>query len=73
MPPGRKVWLSLLAAGGTYELIGLLDPDGEDTLSEFTRWAFRTHTKPGAVAFLATSLGFVAWFLPHILRKKKVL
>lgn len=70
MPTGRKVWLALLLTGGAYELRGVLHPHEEDTLSEFTRWAFRTHTKTGAVAFTAACLAFGAWFLPHILEKK---
>ena len=70
MPPGRKVWLAILLAGGAYEARALLDPSSEDTLSAFTRWAFRTHTKAGAVAFTASALAFGAWFVPHILQSK---
>jgi hypothetical protein len=71
MSTGRKVWLGLLLAGGAFELRAVLDPKGEDTLSEFTRWAFRTHTKAGAVTFAVAALSFGGWFIPHILRKKK--
>ena len=70
MSKGRKVWLALLLAGGAFELQALLHPDREDTLSEFTRWAFRTHTKAGAVTFAVAALTFGGWFIPHILRRK---
>lgn len=71
MPTGRKVWLALLLAGGAFEARAVLDPHSEDTLSEFTRWAFRTHTKKGAAVFTTAALGFGGWFVPHIIQHKQ--
>lgn len=71
MPTGRKVWLGLLLAGGAYELRGIFRPGMEDTLSEFTRWAFQTHTDRGRLAFGSLWPMFALWFYGHILRRRR--
>ena len=64
----RLIWGGALGALVAYDLIcDRGDPDG-DTLSEVTRDVFHTDTPAGRVRFIATTLGFVAWWLRHILR-----
>lgn len=38
------------------------------TLSECTRYLYRTHTPLGRCAFVASWLALSAWFVPHILK-----
>lgn len=38
------------------------------TLSEVTRMVYRTDTRFGRCAFVASWVGLSAWFLPHILK-----
>ena len=65
-PRGRLVWGVLVGIGLTVEAWGIFHPGAEDTLSEFTRWAFATDTTAGKWIFGAAWVGFAAWFLPHI-------
>lgn len=67
MVHGDVVWGALLAAGALYELDTMANGRAGDTLSERTRWWFRTHTRPGRAAFAAAWLVFAGWFLIHIL------
>lgn len=68
MSMGRFVWGALLVFGAAIEINGVMNPGGEDTLSEFTRWAFQVDTTPGAVIFGTAWLAFSAWYLVHILK-----
>lgn len=64
------VWLVLVAA--TFAILegaGLANRKTGDTLSENTRiWLSirKGRLTRGAVAFIVALLGFVAWFIPHI-------
>lgn len=71
MPRGRLVWGAILAIAGAVEVYGIAAPNADDTLSEFTRWAFATDTTPGRVIFGLGWLGFASWFLVHILNDGK--
>lgn len=63
----RLMWAALLGAGIVAEARSLRRHDGA-TLSETTRWVFRTHTRAGRYAF-ATGWGALGgWFFVHILR-----
>lgn len=70
MPLGRAVWGLFLLVGGLLETYGILHPNHNDTLSEFTRWAFHVDSGAGQAVFLALWGGFSAWYAWHILRKK---
>lgn len=61
------VWGGLLAAGGVYEAVALINRREGDTLSETTRKAFRVRTTGGKIAFGALWISFSSWFLGHIL------
>lgn len=73
IPSGRIVWGALLALGGIVEAYGIMAAPSDDTLSEFTRWAFQVDSPAGRAVFLAAWGGFATWFTYHILsgRKKK--
>jgi hypothetical protein len=73
MKMGRFVWGALLVYGAAIEVEGIVNPDSQDTLSEFTRWAFQVDSTAGAVIFGVLWTAFATWFLVHILggRKKK--
>lgn len=64
------VWLVLVAASfAVLETIGLADRRPGDTLSENTRRWLRTDRgwkSAGPLAFIAALVGFVIWFVPHI-------
>lgn len=61
----RVAWGAILVCAGALEWWGIVHPRTDKTLSEFTRWSFRTHTKVGKVAFVLT----LALFARHILKK----
>lgn len=67
MPPvGRVAWGVLLAGAGALEYYGIRNPQGDDTLSEFTRWAFHVDTPAGRGIFAVAWTVFAVWFLKHI-------
>lgn len=39
------------------------------TLSEATRYIYRTETRYGRYAFIASWLGLTAWLIPHICKQ----
>lgn len=61
-------WGSLIVVGAVLERRALKIEDSNSTFSEVTRWAFRTHTTEGRVAFLLGWGALTAWYVPHILR-----
>lgn len=65
-------WAALLAIGVGYETWALLHDRPDATLSVATRRAFRTDTRLGRCAFVAGAVGFVTWFVPHILGGERV-
>lgn len=67
IPRGRIIWGAVLAVAGTIETVGIADHWREDTLSEFTRWAFHVQSPIGRAAFVAGWGVFSAWFTYHIL------
>lgn len=71
MKMGRFVWGAILLFGAAVEIDGVLNPDNNDTLSEFTRWAFHVDSTAGAIAFGVLWTAFAAWFLVHILGGRK--
>lgn len=73
MPKGRIVWGITLLIAGALEAYGIANPGSNDTLSEFTRWAFHVDSGAGQAIFLAVWGSFSAWFAWHILTfmKKK--
>jgi hypothetical protein len=64
------IWLLLAAVSfAVLEIIGLVNRRPGDTLSENTRrWlgTDRTWRTWGALGFVAALVGFVVWFVPHI-------
>lgn len=67
MSPADYVWGGLIAAGGVYEAVALVNKRPGDTLSETTRKAFRVHTPAGKAAFGTLWISFATWFTGHIL------
>lgn len=67
MPKGRLAWGGLLLVGAALEGYGIANPESNDTLSEFTRWAFATDITAGRVAFAVCWIAFAGWYLVHIL------
>ncbi len=67
------IWLLLAAVSfAVLETIGLINRRPGDTLSENTRrWlgTDRTWRTWGALSFVAALVGFVVWFVPHIVFK----
>lgn len=67
------VWLAIVAASfAVLEGIALVRKKDGDTLSENTRTWIGTDKKWktwGAAGFAAALIGFVIWFLPHIVFK----
>lgn len=63
-------WLGLVALSfALLEGVALVKREDGDTLSENTRrWIRTEHTwrSWGALGFVAGLVGFVVWFLPHI-------
>lgn len=63
-------WLAFFALSfAILETIALIDRSTEDTLSENTRrWlgTNKTWKTGGALAFIVALVGFVIWFIPHI-------
>lgn len=70
---GRFVWGAVLAFAGAIEVEGILNPNKDDTLSEFTRWFFHVDSPVGSFVFGVLWVAFATWFFVHILggRKKK--
>lgn len=66
MDSADLIWGGLLVAGAAFEAYALRNGRDGDTLSETTRRFFRVRTKTGRAIFLATWLGFAAWFTFHI-------
>jgi hypothetical protein len=60
-------WVSVFAALGVVDL-WLDTKHNGSTLSEVGRHLFRTDTRAGRIAFVASWLALSAWLLPHILR-----
>lgn len=69
MRRGRYVWGGILLLGAVIETYGILHPGNNDTLSEWTRWAFQTDTATGRAIFIGAWGAFAAWFAWHILDK----
>lgn len=61
------LWLAWIAMFAGVEGVAVFNDVREDTLSEHLRRWFRVDTHVGRTAFLAASVVFFAWFLPHIL------
>lgn len=66
MSAGRIAWGAVLLVAGALEAYGVANPGKDDTLSEFTRWAFQVDHPAGRLIFIAVWLGFSGWFLRHI-------
>ncbi len=49
----------------------LRDLQKDATFSCATRRWFRTHTRPGKIAFCVGYAAFSSWYLPHIIREMK--
>jgi hypothetical protein len=64
---GHVNWLIPLGIGLALELEALRRQRYEHTLSQATRYIFRTHTPAGKIAFVAGWSALTYWFLPHIL------
>ncbi len=64
----RTAWLLILGTAGALEVYGVLHPRKHDTLSEATRWLWRTDTVVGAWAFRGFWAAFMLWFGPHIVK-----
>lgn len=67
------IWLAVTAVSfAILETAGLLNKKEGDTLSENTRtWigTEKTWKTWGALGFVAALVGFVIWFVPHIVFK----
>lgn len=61
-------WLVWVLAFFAIEVPAIRNDTRDDTLSEHLRRWFHTDTHLGRTAFLAASLVFIGWFIPHILR-----
>lgn len=61
------VWISVLGIAGIIEGYAIGTKAKGDTLSERTRYWFRTSTPGGKAGFTLTWVGFAVWFLGHIL------
>ena len=59
--------LAALGVVAAVEVYGLRHPRHGWTLTELTRYGFRTDTKAGRVAFVACIAALAGWFVPHIL------
>lgn len=67
MPKFFWFWAAWLLVGLCYEVWAVwVRPAPLDTLSEFTVYAFRTHTQIGWTIFLAFIAGLAAWYPAHI-------
>lgn len=66
----RVAWLLILGAAGVLEVYGVwFRKAPHDTLSETTRWLWRTDTTAGAWAFRSFWFLFgVVWFPAHIVK-----
>lgn len=60
-------WALLIAAGVAYEVQAIRNEQWDHTASRTTRRWWRTHTRPGQVAFAVGWLGFAAWFTHHVI------
>lgn len=67
----KIAWIATLAWAGGLEVYGVLSKDKDDTLSETTRWIWRTDTPAGKWAFRIFWVAFAAWFGPHIAKIEK--
>lgn len=61
-------WGMVLVLGCVLEAESIASKRHSHTLSHATRSVFRTHGRPGQVAFTCVWVGFGAWFFNHILR-----
>ena len=66
-PIGRIIWGAILFVAGCMELWGITHSASDDTLSEFTHWAFQVDSVVGQTIFLIVWGSFSAWFAWHIL------
>jgi hypothetical protein len=68
MHRGTVIWAA--GIGPLIVLDAVLDKrhDGS-TLSEATRYIYRTETRFGRCAFVASWLGLSAWLVPHIIKQ----
>lgn len=66
---GRILWGCLLAVAGALEVYGITKPGCDLTLSELTRWSFRTNTRAGRAVFSLGWLAFASWYWGHVLNK----
>lgn len=64
----RVLWMVQLGVAGVHEVYGVLHPQAEDTLSETTRFLWRTDTAWGRRLFWCFRALFAAWFGPHIVK-----
>lgn len=68
----RRAWLAILAVAGALEVYGVWVRKGpDDTLSETTRYLFRTNTRTGLRLWYGFWPAFAVWFLFHIGKKIK--
>lgn len=72
MTPARRgmvvVWVVTIGTLGLADWLLDRRRDGS-TLSECTRWTFRTHHPAGRVAFVAAWCALSTWLVPHILKR----
>jgi hypothetical protein len=69
MTRGRWAIIGALTVPAVVEWFGVRNPGKNYTLSELTRWAFRTDTTIGRFVFLTSVSAAVRWFIPHIIDK----
>lgn len=62
-----RIWVSIIAAGVTYEGYALVTKRADHTLSHTTRRAWAVHTTPGQLAFTVALFGSAVWFWGHVL------
>lgn len=67
----KQAWVAILAAAGALEVYGVLRKGPDDTLTETTRWLWRTDTPVGKWAFRLSWIAFAAWFGPHIVKLER--
>lgn len=69
LPRASTIWLGIIGGAAALDYwCDLGDPD-QDTLSEFARRVFATHTPTGRAAFTLALAGGSAWLHSHILKQ----
>jgi hypothetical protein len=64
----KNTWIVILVLAGALEAYGVVHPAKDDTLSEVSRWIWRTDTFWGKWLFRLFWAAFALWFGPHIVK-----